>query len=126
MQLPLSDSDRTALMALEEELWREETRFDRTRMMEVIAPDFVEFGRSGRTYKREECLSIEKQRIDAVLPLPNLSIRLIHPDVAQVTYDSAVTYSGVVFHAHRSSIWTRGESGWQLRFHQGTPFEKKT
>jgi hypothetical protein len=121
----LSDADRATLTALEEELWREETRFDRKRMTEVIAPDFVEFGRSGRTYDRETCLAFERKPIDAVLPLPNFNIRLISPDVALVTYDSAVTYSGVVQHAHRSSLWSRSEHGWQLRFHQGTPYETK-
>src|SRR5262249_48626193 len=85
------------LRKLEEELWREETRFDRRRMEEVIAGDFFEFGRSGRVYRREDTLAISRGPIDAVLPLPNFQARLLATDVAQVTYDSAVTYDGVVF-----------------------------
>ena len=76
-------------------------------MNEVFADDFFEFGRSGRSYRREDTLDAKPQPIAAVLPLPKLNIRLLTPDVAQVTYNSAVTYDGVVQHARRSSIWTR-------------------
>ena len=120
----LSQTDHLALRLLEEALWREATRFDRKRMDEIIAPDFIEFGRSGRTYDREECLAAERIPIDAVLPLPNLTIRLLHPDVALVTYNSEMMHEGQVLCARRSSIWSRTSTGWQLRFHQGTPYEK--
>lgn len=118
----ISKKDRDALQRLEEELWREETRFDLARMKEVIARDFFEYGRSGRTYTRNDSLAVPRNRIDAVIPLPAFKARLLHPDVAQVTYNSAVTYDGVVQHARRSSIWSRTAKGWVLRFHQGTPF----
>jgi hypothetical protein len=121
--MELSKQDRDILERLEEELWREETRFDSKRMSEIIAPDFFEFGRSGRTYKREDSLAVPRQAIDAVFPLPDFTARLLHQDVAQVTYNSAVTYDGVIQHARRSSIWSRTPSGWVLRFHQGTPYD---
>ena len=121
--MELSKEDRDTLERLEEELWREETRFDKKRMSEVIAPDFLEFGRSGRIYKREDSLAAPQQAIDAVFPLPEFGARLLHPDVAQVTYNSAVTYDGVIQRARRSSIWSRTPSGWMLRFHQGTPYD---
>lgn len=120
--MEMSKQDRDTLERLEEELWREETRFDQRRMTEVIAPDFLEFGRSGRTYTRDDCLAIQRQPIEAVIPLPDFRARLLHPDIAQVTYNSAVKYDGLVQHARRSSIWSRTRSGWVLRFHQGTPF----
>ena len=115
--MELSKQDRDTLERLEEDLWREETRFDKNRMSEVIAPDFLEFGRSGRIYKREDALAVRRQPIDAVFPLPDFRARLLHPDVAQVTYKSAVKYDGVIQHARRSSIWSRTPSGWMLRFH---------
>lgn len=126
MSLPrmeLSKQDRAALEKLEEELWREDTRFDTKRMSEIIASDFLEFGRSGRIYRREDSLAISRQAIDAMLPLPDFDARLLHPNVAQVTYNSCVRYDGVVQHARRSSIWSRTPSGWVLRFHQGTPYD---
>jgi hypothetical protein len=121
--MELSKQDRAALERLEEELWREETRFDRKRMSEIIAPDFLEFGRSGRIYRREDSLAVPRQPIDATLPLPDFEARLLHPDIAQVTYNSSVRYDGVVQRARRSSIWSRTPSGWVLRFHQGTPYD---
>ena len=121
--MELSRHDRDALQRLEEELWREETRYDERRMREIIAPDFLEFGRSGRVYRRDDTLAVPRRPLEAVLPLPDFAARLRHPDVAQVTYNSAVTYDGVVQHARRSSIWSRTPSGWVLRFHQGTPYE---
>jgi hypothetical protein len=121
--MELSKQDRAALEHLEEELWREETRFDRKRMTEIIAPDFIEFGRSGRIYRKEDSLAVSRQPIDAQFPLPDFEARLLHPDVAQVTYNSAVRYDGVVQRARRSSIWSRIPGGWILRFHQGTSYE---
>ena len=119
--MTLSQRDRDTLERLEEELWREDTRFDIGRMEELLAPDFVEFGRSGRVYRREDTLAVPRGPIDAVLPLPGFRVRSLSPEIAQVTYDSAVTYGGVIQHARRSSIWSRSAAGWVLRFHQGTP-----
>jgi len=114
------DSDWAELRALEESLWRGETRFDRPLMEKTFAHDFYEVGRSGRIHTRQDCLDLSPEPIDAVLPLADFSVRLIAADVAQVTYTSHVTYGGVVQRGHRSSIWTRGADSWVLRFHQGT------
>lgn len=123
--MKISVEDRELLKRLEEELWREETRFDIARMEQVMAEDFFEFGKSGRVYRISDTLSIAPQAIEAVIPLPNFEARLLSENVAQVTYDSIVTYDGTLEKARRSSIWTRCSSsaqGWVLRFHQGTPF----
>ena len=58
--MEMSKQDRDALERLEEELWKDETRFDRKRMTEVIAPDFLEFGRSGRIYTRDDWLAVSR------------------------------------------------------------------
>jgi hypothetical protein len=121
--MEISSEDREILERLEEELWREQTRFDTQRMGELISPDFFEFGRSGRVYHRQETLTVTHQTIDTVFPLPELHIRLLNDNIAQVTYNSAVTYDGIVEYARRSSIWSRTTSGWMLRFHQGIPFQ---
>lgn len=121
--MEINSEDRNTLERLEEELWREETRFDMQRMNELIAPDFFEFGRSGRIYQRQDTMAIKHQTIDAVLPLPEFHVRLLDENTAQVTYHSAVTYNSIVEHARRSSIWSRTTGGWVLRFHQGTPFQ---
>jgi hypothetical protein len=120
----VTDADIATLRRLEEELWIAETRFDQAYMSEIFAPDFFEFGRSGRVWSRDQLLIKTGSSIEARLPLEDFAIREISSDVMQITYNSHVTYDGVVEHARRSSIWSRANTnaGWQLRFHQGTPF----
>ena len=124
MAIEVLAEDREMLRKLEEELWRQETRFDVPYMKKVMSEDFIEFGRSGRIYDRSDCLDSPSQVIDAVLPLPDFTVRMITKNVAQVTYNSEVTYDGAVQYGRRSSIWVRSGASWVLKFHQGTPFEK--
>jgi hypothetical protein len=67
--MTLSADEHDELCRLEESLWRAETRFDRDHMNEVLAPDFFEFGQSGRVYRREDTLDVPAQPINATLPL---------------------------------------------------------
>ncbi len=90
--MEINSEDREILERLESELWEEETRFNIQRMNELIADDFFEFGRYGRVYQRQDTLAIDRQSIDAVLPLPKFCARLLDKNTAQVTYDSAVKY----------------------------------
>src|SRR6516164_7020605 len=90
--MTLTADEHDQLRRLEESLWRPETRFDRDHMNEVLAPDFFEFGRSGRVYRREDTLDVPAQPINARLPLAKFAVRLIAADVALVTYVSHVTY----------------------------------
>ena len=119
--MELTSEEKRELEQLEEGLWIAESRFDMDWMERTLAADFFEFGRSGRIYLREDTLGIESQPIDARLPLKNFHARLLTPDVVLVTYISAVTFDGIEEVGNRSSVWTRTENGWQLRFHQGTP-----
>jgi hypothetical protein len=56
-----------------------------------------------------------------MLSLAKFAVRSIAADVALVTYVSEVTYGEVTEVANRSSLWTRYEGAWRIRFHQGTP-----
>ena len=122
MSHTLSEEDRAILTRLEEDMWREVTRFDQTFQEQQFAADFFEFGRSGRVYTRDQIIRLDSQPIHAVLPLPNLAIRLLDKNTAQVTYNSQVEYDDIVEYGRRSSIWSRTERGWVMRFHQGTPY----
>ena len=115
--------DAARLTALEESLWRPATRFDRAYLAQVFADDFDEFGRSGKHWSREASIAADAAVFEAVLPLPNLRIRELGPDVALLTYRSETTYpdDGVTLVANRSSVWQRIDGTWRLRFHQGTP-----
>ena len=111
----LTADEHDQLRRLEESLWRSETRFDREHMNDVLAPDFLEFGRSGRVYRREDTLDVPAQPIDATLPLAKFAVRSIAADVALVTYVSEVTYGEVKEVANRSSLWSRHAGGWRAR-----------
>ena len=114
------EPDLTALRELEEALWRAETRFDRRFMDATLAPDFEEFGRSGRRYSRADVLETPEQPIDAALPLEGFVARLVGGNVAIVTYISEVRYDRGE-RANRTSIWRWDGERWVLEFHQGTP-----
>lgn len=119
MELPGEDQEK--LRELEEQLWREGTRFDRERMERLITEDYFEFDRSGRVDHKPDILAVPRQEIRAMLPLPDFAVRLIAPDVALVTYTSAVAARDCTEFTRRSSIWSRSSDSWVLRFHQGTP-----
>lgn len=121
--MTLTPEDRANLIALEETLWRAETRFDPVLMDQTFSSDFVEFGRSGRRYKRAEMIfdPDQKAEIRALLPLPVYSVELVAADVALATYTSEVRYGEEVQVGRRSSLWVKNGGCWQLRFHQGTP-----
>jgi hypothetical protein len=119
--LEISNEDFDELRRQEESLWLTQSRFDRAYMEQALAPDFFEFGRSGRVYRREDTLNVPFQQSEIKLPLPKFAARLIAADVALVTYISEVKFTDVTETANRSSLWSRYPSGWRLRFHQGTP-----
>jgi hypothetical protein len=121
--MQLLAEDIAELTRLEEAMWTAATRFDAAFQQERFAPDFFEFGRSGRIYAREQLVRTAGREIKARLPLDGLRIRRLDESTAQVTYNSHVEYDGVVEHARRSSIWTKTDRGWVMRFHQGTPYE---
>ena len=124
--MQISRTDFEKLRELEESMWRTEKRFDRKFMEDVLSPDFFEFGRSGRIYKREETLATvgaQTQDIKARLPLKDFEVHSISDDIVLITYVSIIENDKVEM-ANRSSIWLKTSRGWQLRFHQGTPVNK--
>lgn len=117
----LTDTAKNELIDLEHAMWREATRYSREFQERHFAPDFVEFGRSGRVYGRDQMIVTGGEPIDA--RLENVQVRELSPDLALMTYDSVLTRDqDVIEYARRSSIWTKANGIWQMRFHQGTPF----
>ena len=118
----LSAADLAELTRLEEAMWREATRFDLSFQEAHFSPDFMEFGRSGRTYERRQIIRTDGAGIHAKLPLANLSLRQLDVNTVLITYNSEVAGEVVTEFARRSSIWSRTPQGWVMRFHQGTPY----
>lgn len=116
----MDSGDVDQLRGLEESLWRAETRYDRGYMERVLHPEFAEFGRSGRSYTRRQCLAASGNEIRAELPLRDFAAHEIAPEVVLLTYVSVVDYDERQV-SNRSSLWVRHDGRWRLRFHQGTP-----
>lgn len=123
--MTLSENDLKELESLEESLWRADTRFDHAYMEHVLAPDFFEFGRSGRVYQREDTLNVGKrEEIPTTFPLHGFTAHPLDENTVLVTYISEVAYKEGLEIGNRSSIWTKMDGKWRLRFHQGTPTTK--
>jgi len=119
--MELSHDDALLLQAMEEAMWRAETRFDRPYMEAVLAPGYVEVGQSGRIYTREQVLDAPYQEIDVILPLTDFRVEAVCSHGAMVLY-TAMPKHGARGAAHRCSVWSR-EDRWRLRYHQATPVD---
>lgn len=112
------------LRQLEVELHRSDTRRNVARLQELLHADFEEFGRSGRRFSRDQILS-EFAANTEILNVVSLDFRLmkVGDGIALLTYVSAHKGESGKLHRHtlRSSLWVRGDRGWQMLFHQGTP-----
>jgi len=112
------------LRILETELHRLETRQNAKRLEQLLHPDFVEFARSGRRYSRSEVLAEFSGLGAALAPVraENFELAELGDGVALLTYSSAhESPTGELDRLTlRSSLWVETESGWQMRFHQGT------
>jgi hypothetical protein len=104
------------LCELETAMWTTCTRSSREWMDAHLSPTFTEFGRSGRRYTRNDILDAPIGEIDVVLPLPDLTVRMLDHNTQLVTYRSIDGPEQV----NRASIWVRNDGRWLLEFHQGT------
>ncbi len=118
---PVIDMEHS-IRTLEEGMWRSATRFDPNWLKRYLHPEFMEFGRSGRVYRYESLFPPETIDIDCQLPLPNFKVSRVDRAVLLVTYDSHVRYGEVLESTHRTSTWISNGQRWQMRMHQGTPF----
>lgn len=118
--MELDATTRLTLQALEESMWRSETRFDHRYMDAVLHPDFTEIGRSGRVFSRDDVLEMPWVEISVDIPLSNLVFSRLADGVILLTYTTVPTHSehGA---AHRASVWVFEAKRWLLRYHQGTP-----
>ena len=114
----------TQLRELETALHQPTTRSNRQRLDELLHDDFIEFGRSGRTYTKTnvlEDLPAEQTTLEAWSQ--DFSLRSLADGIALLTYKSAqyAPHGALERHALRASIWQRTSSGWRMTFHQATP-----
>ncbi len=115
--------DTTALTAqlrqLEESILDPAMRADPTRMRALLAPEFMEFGASGRVFDRDGIIAVlaaEPARV--ARQARGFKVRLIAPGAALTTW-RVQRDDGI--ETLRSSVWQQQADGrWLMVFHQGT------
>ncbi|MBC1934746.1 DUF4440 domain-containing protein [Listeria grandensis] len=105
------------LQGLEEQLLQPEIRASQKALQKLLAPDFFEFGSSGRVLYKGE--AIHENGIGEVnMRLSHFEIQELSEEVVLATYrifDEKESRNSL-----RSSIWRCNDGHWQLVFHQGT------
>ncbi len=91
-----------------------------SRASELLAEDFLEFGRSGKSYGKAQVLEALGTESTEVIMSSEYKLNLLSPMVALLTYKSQRTASAETC-TLRSSVWRKTGSCWQMVFHQGTP-----
>jgi hypothetical protein len=118
------ESSLAVLRRLEVELHHPGARSSRARLEQLLHPEFHEVGRSGRQYDRATVIQyLMEQQCSPHVESGEFSVTLVAATVALLTYRSAHREEdgSLVNHTLRMSVWVHGSSGWQLRYHQGTP-----
>jgi hypothetical protein len=102
---------------------RPEVRASRDRLNELIADDFIEFGRSGRTYDKQTLLAALalESGTDPAPTVTDFQARFEADTVVLITYRSTRTNGSTPTVTNRSSLWRLRDGRWQMTFHQGTP-----
>jgi hypothetical protein len=113
----MTPEETKMFLALETRLHEKAVRDSRSRVAELIADDFVEFGKSGAVYDKEDILNaLVGEQDDLEIEVSEFVARELSSDVVLVTYKT--TARGAF--ANRSSIWVKRDGRWQMTFHQGT------
>jgi hypothetical protein len=92
----------------------------------LLAPDFREFGSSGRVFSRGEVLRVlanDAAGAPADVAIDDGEVRLVASGVAVVTYraERRNADGSPPLRTLRSSVWELSPDGWLMVFHQGTP-----
>lgn len=113
------------------QMYEAEKRKDLDFVLAHLAPDFAEVAGDGRIYHRED---IEREWSNVSLHAYTLSdciFKQLASDVAYLSCQMSVdaVYKGQPFPGlfRVTTVWTRSNDGWAIRFEQGTviPDEKK-
>ncbi|MEV0096619.1 DUF4440 domain-containing protein [Streptomyces sp. NPDC050738] len=99
-------------------------RTSRAQAAQLLDPDFVEVGASGRRWTYAEMLAALPEMQGGAEDGPRYEASgmagvLLAPGLVHLTYETAFGDE----RARRSSIWRRAHEGadWRLLYHQGTP-----
>ncbi|WP_327398745.1 DUF4440 domain-containing protein [Streptomyces sp. NBC_01288] len=96
-----------------------EVRAVPARVLELLDPEFIEFGASGRRWDVESVLAATSGgsvSAESPVKVSEMSGVVLAPGVVHLTYCA----DNQGRRAWRSSVWRLTETGWRMYFHQGT------
>lgn len=102
--------------SLELELVDSETRRNVSRLGELIADGYEEFGSSGKVFRKQDILNDLPFSESPSYELSNFTFTMLGEDHVLVKYESFVSGR----RALRSSIWAKTDGQWQMLHHQAT------
>jgi hypothetical protein len=111
------------LRRLEHSLLDSAVRRDGERLQQLLADDFMEFGSSGKIWTRKTIIDLLATEMNFFPPaIEEFECTFLSDKVALVTYRTVRTdaRTGERLSSLRSSVWTRQDGEWRMRFHQGT------
>lgn len=106
------------LRALEEELLVPDVRKS-SRLAELLADEFIEFGSSGGVYTRDDLVAALQAETPVTQTTSDFRVTHLAPDVALLTY-RIHRHSQPAVDTLRCSVWRRTGGKWRMVFHQGT------
>jgi hypothetical protein len=124
----LTEEKQAALMRrLEERLLDPGVRHSPDALSQLLADEFVEFGRSGWVYNKAQIIPAlaGEPSISAspVAEIGDLTALTLAPDAILLTYRATERdrEGSLMSSSWRCSIWQLIDCRWQMIFHQGTP-----
>lgn len=86
------------------------------KIMDVLHPDFKEFGKSGKVFYKTDIKQAQLDEDD--YRISNFEEYILSEDCVLCTYTLFNTTNNTI--TNRSSIWKYYKNDWKLLFHQGT------
>jgi hypothetical protein len=108
---------------LETSLHTKDVRNSRDKVSALLADDFIEFGKSGGIFNKENTLErLGNETADLQIEVSDFSVKELSTGVVLVMYTATMlNVDGVTtVSTNRSSVWVLRNSRWQMVFHQGT------
>jgi hypothetical protein len=110
-----ADADLDQVVARERRLLDPDVRADVDAVTELLHPDFLEYGASGRVWDRDSIIAALAQDPGVSGAAKDLRATRLADDVILLTYRVEGERRSL-----RSSVWVSDGDGWRVRFHQGT------
>lgn len=107
------------LINLEKDLLDPTKRVDKKFLEDIIDPDFIEYGQSGKIWNKDDLLNNLSNQNSVEIFTNDFNCLELASDVVLITYKSSLD-KNFKNSSLRSSIWKKRQEKWKIVFHQGT------